>query len=217
MMQFLARIGSSAAQPSAPIPAGEGEFAGVSYHIRGAGPPLVLCRCSSPRPQTTVADLLARDPCNFTADFASATPPQVFPYGTPGQTGFNVNIDLNRPRQHRDNQPRLLHTGRRDRNQYRRTGASIGAPCPDEPHERPGLAHRWSPVCNQPILSGQRSRLRSSYSTIERRLPLYRQADAWFEHRTYRRRVLCSHAVARGCAVDGQCTAGERSTSHAAR
>jgi hypothetical protein len=47
--------------------------------------------------QTTVADLLARDPCNFTADFASATPPQVFPYGTPGQTGFNVNIDSTAP------------------------------------------------------------------------------------------------------------------------
>jgi len=41
--------------------------------------------------------LLARDPCNFTADFASATPPQVFPYGTPGQTGFNVNIDSTAP------------------------------------------------------------------------------------------------------------------------
>ena len=42
--------------------------------------------------QTTVSDLLARDPCNFTADFSSATPPQVFTNGTPGQTGFNVNI-----------------------------------------------------------------------------------------------------------------------------
>ena len=42
--------------------------------------------------QTTVSDLLSRDPCNFTADFSSATPPQVFPYGSPGQTGFNVNI-----------------------------------------------------------------------------------------------------------------------------
>ena len=42
MMQFLARISPPAAQPSAPVPAGEGEFAGVSYRIRGAGPPLVL-------------------------------------------------------------------------------------------------------------------------------------------------------------------------------
>ncbi len=41
---------------------------------------------------TTVSDLLAQDPCNFTADFSSATPPQVFIYGTPGQAGFNVNI-----------------------------------------------------------------------------------------------------------------------------
>ena len=42
MMQFLARISPPAAQLSAPVPAGEGEFAGVSYCIRGAGPPLVL-------------------------------------------------------------------------------------------------------------------------------------------------------------------------------
>jgi len=42
--------------------------------------------------QRTVSDLLARNPCNFTADFSSATPPRVFPNGTPGQTGFSVNI-----------------------------------------------------------------------------------------------------------------------------
>jgi len=42
--------------------------------------------------QTTVSDLLGQTPCNFTADFSSPTPPQVFPYGNPGQTGFNVNI-----------------------------------------------------------------------------------------------------------------------------
>ena len=42
--------------------------------------------------QTTVSSLLSQAPCNFTADFSSATPPQVFVNGTPGQTGFNVNI-----------------------------------------------------------------------------------------------------------------------------
>lgn len=42
--------------------------------------------------QAVVSDLLARDPCNFTADFSSPTPPQVFTNGVPGQTGFNVNI-----------------------------------------------------------------------------------------------------------------------------
>jgi hypothetical protein len=47
--------------------------------------------------QTTVSDLLSRNPCNFTADFSSPTPPQVFTYGTPGQTGFNVNIESTAP------------------------------------------------------------------------------------------------------------------------
>src|SRR4051794_2469842 len=42
--------------------------------------------------QTAVSDLLLRDPCNFTADFSGRTPPQIFPYGAPGQAGFNVNI-----------------------------------------------------------------------------------------------------------------------------
>lgn len=42
--------------------------------------------------QTTVSSLLSRDVCNFTADFSSLTPPQVFIYGVPGQTGFNVNL-----------------------------------------------------------------------------------------------------------------------------
>jgi hypothetical protein len=42
--------------------------------------------------QTTVASLLSQNPCNFTANFASPTPPRAFTNGTPGQTGFNVNI-----------------------------------------------------------------------------------------------------------------------------
>jgi hypothetical protein len=42
--------------------------------------------------QTTISDLLSRDPCNFTADFSRAVPPRVVTNGTPGQTGFNVNI-----------------------------------------------------------------------------------------------------------------------------
>lgn len=42
--------------------------------------------------QTTVTDLLSRGQCNFTADFSTRTPPQVFINGTPGQTGFNVNL-----------------------------------------------------------------------------------------------------------------------------
>ena len=42
--------------------------------------------------QTTVSSLLSQDSCNFTVDFSSATPPQVFVNGIPGQTGFNVNI-----------------------------------------------------------------------------------------------------------------------------
>lgn len=42
--------------------------------------------------QTTVSSLLSQDVCNFTADFSSPTPPQVFINGVPGQTGFNVNL-----------------------------------------------------------------------------------------------------------------------------
>src|SRR6266568_2086233 len=43
--------------------------------------------------QTTVADIFrAGSVCNLTTAFSSATPPQVFIYGTPGQTGFNVNL-----------------------------------------------------------------------------------------------------------------------------
>src|SRR5437899_2323467 len=42
--------------------------------------------------QTTITNLLSQNPCNFTANFASPTPPRVFTNGTPGQTGFNVNI-----------------------------------------------------------------------------------------------------------------------------
>lgn len=42
--------------------------------------------------QTTIADLIARSPCNFTASFAGRLPPQIFPRGTPGQSGFGVNI-----------------------------------------------------------------------------------------------------------------------------
>lgn len=37
--------------------------------------------------QAVVSDLLARDPCNFTADFSSPTPPQVFTNGVPGKPG----------------------------------------------------------------------------------------------------------------------------------
>jgi hypothetical protein len=45
--------------------------------------------------QTTISTMLARDPCNFTADFSERTPPtkpKFSVYGTPGQTGFNVRI-----------------------------------------------------------------------------------------------------------------------------
>lgn len=42
MLQFLARMNRTAGAKSVPPAAGEGEIAGISYRIRGAGPPLVL-------------------------------------------------------------------------------------------------------------------------------------------------------------------------------
>jgi SAM-dependent methyltransferase len=42
MLQFLARTPLSAPEEMAPLPAGDGEVAGIAYRIRGAGPPLVL-------------------------------------------------------------------------------------------------------------------------------------------------------------------------------
>lgn len=42
--------------------------------------------------QTTVADQLPADPCNFTADAAASRPLSIDLLGNPGQTGFNVTI-----------------------------------------------------------------------------------------------------------------------------
>jgi len=42
MLGFLARLTASGAAKSVSLPAGEGEVAGISYRIRGIGPPLVL-------------------------------------------------------------------------------------------------------------------------------------------------------------------------------
>jgi SAM-dependent methyltransferase len=42
MLAFLARLDQSLGVGPAHLPAGEGEIAGISYRIRGAGPPLVL-------------------------------------------------------------------------------------------------------------------------------------------------------------------------------
>jgi SAM-dependent methyltransferase len=42
MLDFLTRIDRANPVPAAPLAEGEGEVAGISYHIRGAGPPLVL-------------------------------------------------------------------------------------------------------------------------------------------------------------------------------
>ena len=42
MLQSLARMNPPASRGSAPLREGEGEVAGISYRIRGAGPPLVL-------------------------------------------------------------------------------------------------------------------------------------------------------------------------------
>jgi ubiquinone/menaquinone biosynthesis C-methylase UbiE len=42
MLEFLACIGGSAPSGIAPLREGEGEIAGISYRIRGVGPPLVL-------------------------------------------------------------------------------------------------------------------------------------------------------------------------------
>jgi hypothetical protein len=42
--------------------------------------------------QTRISDLLSSNPCNFTADFSVASPPELFTSGTPGQTGFNVSV-----------------------------------------------------------------------------------------------------------------------------
>ena len=44
------------------------------------------------RGRTTIAELIALSPCNFNAGFAGQTPPLMFPYGTPGQAGFSVQI-----------------------------------------------------------------------------------------------------------------------------
>jgi SAM-dependent methyltransferase len=43
MLQFLARIKPPVDRASALVPEGEGEIAGISYRVRGAGPPLLLC------------------------------------------------------------------------------------------------------------------------------------------------------------------------------
>jgi SAM-dependent methyltransferase len=42
MLQFLARMGPPAAPAGAALCEGDGEIAGISYRIRGAGPPLML-------------------------------------------------------------------------------------------------------------------------------------------------------------------------------
>lgn len=42
MLSFLAQTNLAGSVKSVPLPAGEGEIAGISYRIRGAGPPLVL-------------------------------------------------------------------------------------------------------------------------------------------------------------------------------
>lgn len=42
MLAFLARIDQGQAVRTVPVPAGEGEVAGISYRVRGAGPPLLL-------------------------------------------------------------------------------------------------------------------------------------------------------------------------------
>jgi hypothetical protein len=42
MLDFLTRIDRANPVPAAPLAEGEGEVAGISYHIRGAGPSLVL-------------------------------------------------------------------------------------------------------------------------------------------------------------------------------
>ncbi|MDE2236134.1 MAG: hypothetical protein KGK44_11410 [Gammaproteobacteria bacterium] len=47
--------------------------------------------------KTTIARLIARSPCNFIAGFTGQTPPQMFPNGTPGQAGFNVQIMVSAP------------------------------------------------------------------------------------------------------------------------
>src|SRR5206468_2818353 len=42
MQEFLARPGLPRVRPAAGLPEQEGEIAGISYRVRGVGPPLVL-------------------------------------------------------------------------------------------------------------------------------------------------------------------------------
>src|SRR5215471_4010364 len=42
MLDFLARMDQVSGTRTRPLPGGEGEVAGISYRIRGSGPPLVL-------------------------------------------------------------------------------------------------------------------------------------------------------------------------------
>ena len=42
MLEFLSRFPVTDAAKSVALPQGEGEVAGISYRIRGVGPPLVL-------------------------------------------------------------------------------------------------------------------------------------------------------------------------------
>jgi len=44
MLQFLARMIPPVARESGPLREGDGEVAGISYRIRGAGPPWCCCR-----------------------------------------------------------------------------------------------------------------------------------------------------------------------------
>lgn len=67
ILRFLARMNSAAPLPPAALPEGEGEAAGITYRIRGAGPPLVLLPAFlTPSQWEPVLPLLAERFCTIT-------------------------------------------------------------------------------------------------------------------------------------------------------
>jgi protein-L-isoaspartate O-methyltransferase len=67
MLQFLARMTPPAGRGSVPLREGDGEVAGITYRIRGAGPPLVLLPLFlSPSQWEPLVPLLSQQYCTIT-------------------------------------------------------------------------------------------------------------------------------------------------------
>jgi hypothetical protein len=67
MLEFLDRVGQGDAVPAVTLPEQQGEAAGISYHIRGVGPPLVLTPLDlAPSQWEPVIPMLSRHYCTIT-------------------------------------------------------------------------------------------------------------------------------------------------------